>query len=441
VSIVATDAVAAEAGQDPGTFTVSRVGQTTSALTVYYTVGGTAGASDYTPFLTGSVVIPEGAASVEIVITPVDDGDDEADETVTLTLVADAAYVIGASSDTVTIVDNEVPQVTAVVYNRRTGRTVSSIEPSGLGVQYLDITFDEAVVFAAGDVVVQKVTFEGDTEILGDVVTPTGVTGSGTATMTLEFTSGSVVDTWVKVTLTDGVTDVHGHALDGEAKAGGSGRGYIYKDTLDLPTGDGVAGGDAVFFVGSLRADMRGAGFTGFLPDGKVDVWDINGFTSKYTAGDLDADMRGAGFFGFLPDGNVDVWDINGFTSYYSAAVSAGKHLDALPTLLGGPLGSGLPSPLALDVVVPSLAAAPRDATAPSAAESDEPADAAVPAEATTPAGVLATGLTVASEDAWSDDASSAWSPAAGTSEDPLDADAGIVDLLALPSLEVALGA
>jgi len=171
-----------------------------------------------------------------------------------------------------------------------------------------------------------------------------------------------------------------------------------------------------------------------------VDVWDINGFTSKYTAGDLDADMRGAGFFGFLPDGNVDVWDINGFTSYYSAAVSAGKHLDALPTLLGGPLGSGLPSPLALDVVVPSLAAAPRDATAPSAAESDEPADAAVPAEATTPAGVLATGLTVASEDAWSDDASSAWSPAAGTSEDPLDADAGIVDLLRLPSLGLPLG-
>ncbi|MBE3069252.1 MAG: hypothetical protein IMZ66_03345, partial [Planctomycetes bacterium] len=133
--------------------------------------------------------------------------------------------------------------------------------------------------------------------------------------------------------------------------------------------------------------------------------------------------------------------DINGFTSYYSAAVSGGKHLDPLPTLLGVPLASGLPAPLATEVVVPAVVAAPRDATAPSADESDVSTDALAPAEAiaSAPAGVLATGLTVAS-DVWSADASALWSPAAGTADAALDADAGVVDLLKLPSLDLPLG-
>ncbi|MBE3123893.1 MAG: lamin tail domain-containing protein, partial [Planctomycetes bacterium] len=114
VSLVATDPAAAEAGLNPGTFTVSRVGDTTSALTVYYTVGGTAGTEDYSSVLTGSVVIGAGAASAPIVITPVDDGDDEPDETVTITLLADAGYAIDAGSDTVTIADNDLPTVSLV---------------------------------------------------------------------------------------------------------------------------------------------------------------------------------------------------------------------------------------------------------------------------------------------------------------------------------------
>ncbi|MBE3133102.1 MAG: hypothetical protein IMZ55_06495, partial [Acidobacteria bacterium] len=75
-----------------------------------------------------------------------------------------------------------------------------------------------------------------------------------------------------------------------------------------------------------------------------IDVWDINGFVSKYTAGNLDADMRGQGFTGFEPDGVVDVWDINGFVSRYNAATTAGTHLDPLPT--AGPLVAGNPAPL-----------------------------------------------------------------------------------------------
>ena len=47
VSVVATDANAAELNQDPGVFTISR-GTTSGDLVVYYTLGGTAASgSDY----------------------------------------------------------------------------------------------------------------------------------------------------------------------------------------------------------------------------------------------------------------------------------------------------------------------------------------------------------------------------------------------------------
>ena len=113
VTLSATDAAAAEQGQDTGTFTVSRGAETSGDLTVYYTVGGSASAGDYVEALSGQVTIPDGLSSADITITPVDDSEVEGDETVTLTLSADAAYTIGSpASDTVTIADNDVPTVT-----------------------------------------------------------------------------------------------------------------------------------------------------------------------------------------------------------------------------------------------------------------------------------------------------------------------------------------
>ncbi|NJN14960.1 MAG: ExeM/NucH family extracellular endonuclease [Oscillochloris sp.] len=110
VGIVASDDAAAESGSDAGTFTVSRTGDTAAALSVSYTVGGTAtNGSDYTPNLSGSVEIPAGAASADITIIPVDDADIEGNETVMLTLVDGSDYDLGTpSSATVTIADNDV---------------------------------------------------------------------------------------------------------------------------------------------------------------------------------------------------------------------------------------------------------------------------------------------------------------------------------------------
>ena len=117
VTITATSA-AAEAAQAAGRFTVSRSGDAEGALTVRYTVGGTATAgSDYVA-LTGNVTIPAGAAATTIPVIPVDDSLSEPDETVVVTLAADPAYVIGTpGSAIVTVVSDDNPPdlvVTAV---------------------------------------------------------------------------------------------------------------------------------------------------------------------------------------------------------------------------------------------------------------------------------------------------------------------------------------
>jgi hypothetical protein len=83
---------------------------------VYFTRGGTAtfgAAGDYTlsTLLATSVVIPIGHPSVDITVTPVDNSLAEPNETVILTLKANAAYNLSSTNSertaTVTILDNE----------------------------------------------------------------------------------------------------------------------------------------------------------------------------------------------------------------------------------------------------------------------------------------------------------------------------------------------
>jgi len=160
-------------------------------------------------------------------------------------------------------------------------------------------------------------------------IMPFSVLPLGDAAMVITLPDGSALDTWVKVRLLGSGTllDLTGLHLDGEPAATGNGRGYIY-DAGDLPTGDGTEGGDAVFFVGSLRGDMD--------LDRAMTAADKAAFGTKWRAGNLDADFRGVGFGPRPPDGRVTIGDINGFTSAYQAGLAAGRHLDELPLTLGG---------------------------------------------------------------------------------------------------------
>src|SRR6185295_9134150 len=113
VTIAATTPTGSETGPTAGAFTVTRVGPTTAALTVLYTVAGSATpASDYQA-LFGSVTIPAGSATATITVTPINDTLAEADETVVVTLAANAAYLVGTpNAATVTIISNDPPTVT-----------------------------------------------------------------------------------------------------------------------------------------------------------------------------------------------------------------------------------------------------------------------------------------------------------------------------------------
>src|SRR5207237_1237364 len=115
VTVAATDANASESGPDSGTFTISRTGSTGSALTVNYTLSGTAqNGSDYQQLAT-SVTIAAGASSATVTVTPIDDSQVEGNETVVLTLAANSAYTAGSpSSATVTIADNDQPPLPTV---------------------------------------------------------------------------------------------------------------------------------------------------------------------------------------------------------------------------------------------------------------------------------------------------------------------------------------
>jgi hypothetical protein len=132
VSIVATDAEAAETNEgqtaNPGKFTIARTGSLDAALTVKYTIGGTAtNGSDYGQ--TGTVVtIPAGQASLVVTIAPINDTVVEGTETVVLHLTATDGYTVGADHPeaTVNILDNDtatLPTVSIAVNDAEAAET------------------------------------------------------------------------------------------------------------------------------------------------------------------------------------------------------------------------------------------------------------------------------------------------------------------------------
>jgi Ca2+-binding RTX toxin-like protein len=93
-------------------YTFSRSGPTTSALTVNYTVGGTATlGTDYTGIATTgatkSVTFAAGSATAIVTVDPTADTAIEANETVTLTLAVGTGYTIGTTAPVVGTILND----------------------------------------------------------------------------------------------------------------------------------------------------------------------------------------------------------------------------------------------------------------------------------------------------------------------------------------------
>ncbi|MFM6603642.1 MAG: beta strand repeat-containing protein, partial [Microcystis panniformis] len=102
-------------------YTFTRTGVTTNALTVNYTVGGTATIStDYTGIATAettkTVTFATGSSTATVTVDPTADTTVESDETVILTLASGTGYTIGNTSEvTGTITNDDFPSVTLAV--------------------------------------------------------------------------------------------------------------------------------------------------------------------------------------------------------------------------------------------------------------------------------------------------------------------------------------
>ena len=110
VTVTAPTPQATEAGTSPGMFRFSRTGDAGAPLTVLYKVEGTAGASTDYQALSGQITFDSGLDFADIAVTPINDSEAEANETVVVTILADTGYYLGLPiSATVTIVSDDAP--------------------------------------------------------------------------------------------------------------------------------------------------------------------------------------------------------------------------------------------------------------------------------------------------------------------------------------------
>lgn len=186
VTVSALDDTLNEAGRGPGVVLISRTGNLSQPLKVYYGLSGSAlHGTDYIE-LPGEVTIPAGSASVPVIITPYDDGHGETDETITFNLtVFNNTYTLGAPyTTTLTIKDNADKPTITVSAN-------SAAEPSTSGT----FTF-QSNGSVAGSVII-RYTLSGTATAGADYVAPSGTVaingnGSNTATVTIPIVNDSI---------------------------------------------------------------------------------------------------------------------------------------------------------------------------------------------------------------------------------------------------------
>ena len=166
-TITVSPAAVAEDGAPNLVYTVTLNQASFSALSIGYTVGGTAtNGTDYAT-IASPLVIPAGNTTGTVTVNPTADATIEADETVTLTLNAGAGYTVGApSSATGTILNDDLPSLTINDVTASEGNagttsftfTVSLSAPAGPGGVTFDIATANGTATAGTDYVANSLT-------------------------------------------------------------------------------------------------------------------------------------------------------------------------------------------------------------------------------------------------------------------------------------------
>ncbi len=221
VTISSADADAAETG-DTASVTLTRTGATTAALTVNLTRTGTATAgTDYTGINT-TAVIPIGAPSVTLTLTPVQDVTVEGAETAVITVAAGTGYIVGTpSSSTLTIADDDRNTVTIAA------TTPTAVEGGASGVFTITRTGN-----TTGSLTVNLTT-------TGTATSGTDYTTSPTPITTLAFSANQTSRTITVIPVNDTATEGDEAVLvqigAGSYDIGGLGYASVNIQDNDLP--------------------------------------------------------------------------------------------------------------------------------------------------------------------------------------------------------------
>jgi Ca2+-binding RTX toxin-like protein len=183
-------------------YTFTRTGATTSALTVNYSIAGTADATDYTGATPGTgktITFAANSATATLTIDPTADTTIESNETVALTLATGTGYVIGTTAAvTGTITNDDLPSITLAV-------VPTSVTEDG--TTNLVYTFTRTGPTTSALTVNYGITGTADTTDYTGATPGTGKTitfaaNSATATLTIDPTADTTIESNETIALT-----------------------------------------------------------------------------------------------------------------------------------------------------------------------------------------------------------------------------------------------
>ncbi|MFM6724572.1 MAG: Calx-beta domain-containing protein, partial [Dolichospermum sp.] len=202
ITLAVAPASVTEDGTGNLVYTFSRTGATTSALTVNYSIAGTADATDYTGATPGTgktITFAIGSSTATLTIDPTADTTIEPNETVALTLATGTGYTIGTTTAvTGTITNDDLPSITlavspASVTEDGTGNLVYTFSRTGATTSALTVNYCIAGTAEATD-------YTGATPGTGKTIT--FAAGSATATLTIDPTADTTIEANETVALT-----------------------------------------------------------------------------------------------------------------------------------------------------------------------------------------------------------------------------------------------
>ncbi|MBI4660133.1 MAG: HYR domain-containing protein [Verrucomicrobia bacterium] len=270
ITVVAADPDASESGPDPGTFTISRSGDTSSPLTVFYApLHGTARDGRDFNTLADSTIIPVGVSSVNLLVQPINDTELEGPESVVLTLAPSPAYVVGSpNTASITIADSHRPAPTFPALTRETKLGVEIPLPLAISEDTLAVgghlfvrtqgAWTEQQSLSNGAVV----AIERDTLVSGSNPVTVHVRSgtSWTAQQALPVSASSLAISGDTIAI--GVEDDNARGVHAGAVLVYARNGTVWNQQAKITANDGVAGAALGYSV-SLSGNTLVAGAPG----------------------------------------------------------------------------------------------------------------------------------------------------------------------------------